>query len=204
MLIIFDMDGTLIDSGMDMTISINHIRKQKNLPLLSVEDVTSSFSTPNLNLAKKFYDIDYYDETHKEIFHSHYINQCTQNVKLYSEIYELLESLKKENIKMSVATNASTIYAKKMLNHLKVDGFFETIIGADQVQKSKPNPEMLNICKTNTPHKKATLIGDSKKDCLAAKNANINFIFAKWGYGENCLNSVEAYSPLEIINQISL
>jgi phosphoglycolate phosphatase len=198
MIVIFDMDGTLIDSGTDMTISINHLRKQKNLPLLSVDEVTSSFSTPNLNLAKKFYDIDYYDDTHKEIFHSHYIEQCTKNVKLYDGIYDLLKELKYNNIKMNVATNAYTVYAQKMLKHLEVDQYFNKIIGADKVKKSKPNPEMLDICKENIENDKTILIGDSQKDCLGAKNANIKFIFAKWGYGNNCSDNPEASSPYEL------
>jgi phosphoglycolate phosphatase len=73
-----------------------------------------------------------------------------------------------------------------MLEFAKMKKYFSFIIGANNVKKSKPNPDMIDlICqKTDKPKEHTLLIGDSIKDELAAKNAKIDFIFANWGYGK--------------------
>ncbi len=184
---IFDMDGTLIDSGHDITHSINYVRKTVyDLEPLSITYVVNAINAPKRNLSKLFYDKEHYETTAKECFESHYYDQCVKNVRLYDGIYEMLETLKGADVKLSVATNAPSVFANRMLTHLHVNSFFDHVVGADMVQTPKPDAQMLHKILTaydfSHASDRAWMIGDNSKDMLCAKNAHISSIFARWGF----------------------
>jgi len=184
---IFDMDGTLIDSGYDITHSINHVRKTiYDLEPLSISYVVDAINAPKRNLSKLFYNKELYEADAQECFEAHYYDQCVQNVRLYDGVHEMLEVLKGADVKLSVATNAPSIFAKRMLSHLHVDSFFDHVVGADMVEIPKPDAQMLEKILTayefNHMRDKAWMVGDNSKDMLSAKNANISSIFARWGF----------------------
>jgi phosphoglycolate phosphatase len=108
---------------------------------------------------------------------------------------------------MSVATNAPSIFAKRMLEHLEIAQFFGSIIGADNVQLPKPHPQMLEILLDyhdyDEQYDSAWMVGDNSKDMEAAKNANIGSIFATWGFSSSGEGDFVISNPLqlhEIIN----
>ena len=124
---LFDMDGTLIDSGLDITLSINHVRASYyNLDPLSVQAVIDAINAPERNLSEIFYGQSHYEARAKELFETHYFDQCIQNVTPYQGIRELLSALYDKNVIMGVATNAPSIFAKRMLKHLE---FFNLLSG---------------------------------------------------------------------------
>jgi len=185
--VIFDMDGTLIDSKKDITISVNHIReKHYSLDPLSEDFIVEAINMEVRNLPKLFYETDIYHDRDRNLFEEHYALQCTQNPYLYDGIKEMLNKLVDSDIKISVATNAPTQFANRMLKHLEVDRLFDVIIGADKVSASKPSPEMLHkildFYDFNNQRDRAWMIGDNSKDILSAKNANIESAFATWGF----------------------
>ena len=185
--VIFDMDGTLLDSKKDITISINYIRDlHYSLPPLSEEFVVEAINMDVRNLPKMFYGTELYEEKDREVFEIHYAMQCTQNPYLYDGVQETLQTLYDNGVKLSVATNAPTPFALRMLKHLQVEHLFDVIIGADKVSASKPDPQMLNeiLNHYNFDHSKhkAWMIGDNSKDMLSAKNARIDSVFATWGF----------------------
>ena len=201
--IIFDMDGTLIDSSKAITNSVNFVRENIGLPPLSIEIVTKNINKPDTNLPKIFYETDEYKQSHRELFISCYHKECIKNIKLYDGIYEILQELSKR-FTLNIATNASDFFARKMLNHLKIEKFFSVIIGRNNVKEVKPHPEMIEtILKSTKSDKKNTLlIGDSQKDELTAKNAKIDFIFVSWGFGEKIENPPTANNPKELLSMI--
>jgi len=189
-IVIFDMDGTLIDSKKDITISINHVRKEHyGLAPLSEDFIVEAINMEVRNLPKLFYETEIYAEKDRELFEAHYETQCVQNPYLYDGVKEMLQELHTNGVKLSVATNAPTKFAQKMLNHLQVSKLFDVIIGADKVSASKPDPSMLNIILASynyNKHKdKAWMIGDNSKDMQSAKNANIQSIFVIWGFSSD-------------------
>ena len=103
---------------------------------------------------------------------------------------------------MGVATNAPTLFAKRMLNHLGIDTLFDLIIGADEVELPKPHPHMirrhldLHRYASGTDH--AYMVGDNTKDMLAAKNAGIAGIFAGWGFSRDGSGDHLAAEPSEV------
>jgi len=189
MIIIFDMDGTLIDSSKDITTSINYVRRKKGMQPLMVGEVVNTINGNGNNLAKKFYDTDQYLSEDRETFEDHYTAQCTKNTKLYEGIFEIIGYIRSNNLLLSVATNAPTYFAKKMLNHLKVASYFTIIKGSEKNIKPKPEPDMildildyLDYDETHDP--KPVMIGDNQTDIDAAINAGIDAIHAGWGFGK--------------------
>jgi len=185
--IIFDMDGTLLDSSAAMTYSVNHVRKSFGLPPIKKEYLEYHINEPDTNLPMKLYETKEYLVEHKERFAQHYLANANLHVKPYAGAYEMLKSLHVKGITLSIATNATDFFARNMLEGQGMLDFFSFIVGANNVEKSKPNPDMLeHISKLSSiPLGETLLVGDSVKDEGAAKNANIDFLFAAWGYGES-------------------
>ena len=199
------MDGTLIDSKKDITISINYIRNlHYNLPPLSEKFVVETINMDVRNLPKLFYNTDIYEDKDREVFEVHYASQCVQNPYLYDGIKEMLETLVKEGVKISVATNAPTQFALRMLKSLHVEHLFDMIIGADKVVVSKPNPEMLNkileFCNFDKTKDKAWMVGDNSKDIMSAANAGIDAMFATWGFSPQSEYEITVNHPKEILD----
>ena len=205
--VIFDMDGTLLDSQKDITISVNHVRKNNyGLEPLSEKFIVDAINMEVRNLPYLFYETELYEDSAREMFEEHYYVQCVQNPYLYKGIKDTLKALKEKDIKMSVATNAPTKFAIRMLEHLNVSKIFDVIVGADKVNASKPSPEMLEyILKFyNFKHNKHTawMIGDNSKDMLSAKNAGIRSAFATWGFTPKSDHEIVIEKPQDILDII--
>jgi len=200
---IFDMDGTLIDSAKDITISINAVREQNHsLSPLDEAFVIEAINREHRTLSELFYETPQYEKRDQLLFEEHYHEQCIQNVYLYTGISELLHSLKEQEIKLSVATNAPTQFAKRMLLECGVSHYFDYIIGADKVSKAKPDKEMLECILSGygfKPEHKALMIGDNSKDMQAAINAGIEGAFATWGFSSESDHHRVLSHPQEII-----
>lgn len=207
-IIIFDMDGTLIDSKKDITISINYVReKNHSLPPLSEQFIVDAINMEIRNLPKLFYETEKYETSDRDIFEEHYEQQCIQNPHLYEGVHETLHKLVEDGHKLSVATNAPTMFAQRMLHHLEVGALFDIIIGADKVSASKPSPEMLLHILEHYGFDKlsqsAWMVGDNTKDIQSANNAGIDSIFATWGFTPHAEHSFIAKHPKEILDIVS-
>lgn len=188
-IVIFDMDGTLINSATDITLSVNYVRNNHyGLSDLSEVFVVDAINASERNLAFIFYETEHYEEDAKALFEEHYHIQCIQNVRAYNGIAETLSILHSQGCVLGVATNAPSIFAKRMLSHLQLSDYFTHIIGADNVKLPKPDPQMLQFHLEqhgfDASCDQAWMIGDNTKDMEAARNANINSIFAAWGFSE--------------------
>ena len=199
------MDGTLLDSKKDITISINYIRDlHHKLPPLSEDFIVEAINMNVRNLPKLFYNTEIYEERDREVFEVHYDAQCIKNPYLYDGVRETLQKLVKCGVKISVATNAPTQFALKMLTHLDVADMFDVIIGADKVTVSKPNPEMLNVILNyygfNETKGEAWMVGDNSKDMQSADNAKIGSIFATWGFSPDGTHHTLINQPQEVLD----
>lgn len=202
-IVIFDMDGTLIDSATDITLSINHVRKQYyGLAGLTEQFVIDSINATQRNLAYLFYETDHYDEKVKALFEEHYHMQCIQNVRAYNGISEVLRDLRAKGCILGVATNAPSPFAKRMLSHLNLSDYFTYVIGADNVQFPKPHPQMIEFHLANhgfvPDQDRAWMVGDNQKDMDAAASANITGIFAAWGFSDNGEGDYLATDPSQL------
>lgn len=201
---IFDMDGTLIDSAKDITISVNAVRRiNHNLEELSEAYIIEAINREKRNLSKLFYDTEIYEERDRAHFEEHYHEQCIQNVHLYDGIEESLHALKAKQVKLSVATNAPTPFACRMLEKCGVLEHFDFIVGADRVTNPKPDKEMLEYILNSygyTAGCRALMIGDNTKDMKAAENAGIDNAFATWGFTPTSEHHRIVSSPQEVVD----
>jgi len=193
-LIIFDMDGTLINSGDVITNTINFVRENIGLPTIDKQTMLSQLNNPNINSAEYFYGTSEFTDQQTKLFGEYYDKNCTKDIKLYTGIKDILQTLQKDYI-LSVATNASVEFAIKMLKALDIYSYFSLVVGANMVANPKPKPDMLlyTLEKLNINTTNALLIGDSNKDRLSAKEANIKFILVNWGFSnhQDGINDIE-------------
>lgn len=182
--IIFDMDGTLVDSSVGITGSINHVRSHLGLSQLEKEELVRYINDPNEHLPTRFYKTPDYDPEHKALFTAHYLEHCTHALAMYEGIDIALEALASKAM-LTVATNASDFFAEKMLAHCGIGHLFERIVGANTYGVSKPDPRMLLelLEEYSIAPRDAILVGDSLKDAYAAKSAEIPFVYVTWGFG---------------------
>ncbi len=184
-LIIFDMDGTLIDSSKSMTKSINHVRSHLSLPPFSVEKVVKLINEPDNDLPKLFYEDKMPYSECRKIFESHYKDNCLVDMELYEGVKEMLENLSK-SFKLALLSNAYGEFVKRMTRFKEIDRYFEMTLGSDDTGYRKPDPRGIFyiLDKLKFEKNRALYIGDSLKDEMAAKNAGIKYIFVDWGFGE--------------------
>lgn len=197
-LIIFDMDGTLIDSGTMIANTINYVRCELGFDAMEKNFILEKVNDPKVNSAEFFYGTTHFTDRQSKLFEEYYNKNCLNDLEIYDGIKELLEDLKSD-YNLCVATNANSEFAHKMLGHLEINHFFKKIVGYNDVLKPKPHPEMVFklIEHINTTKDKSLLIGDSHKDTQAATNAGIDSILVNWGFSNHDKDAIENIIELE-------
>jgi len=197
--VIFDMDGTLVDSSRLLANTINHVRAQLHLPPMPIELIIGQVTNHQLNPAKYFYEVEQFEPIHEEWFSQYYTANHQTQLQLYGGILPLLEWLRASNVRIALATNAYRVSALESLEHLGIRSFFDAIVCHDDVTHPKPDPEMLYRILDNlhVPREHAVFVGDGPRDEEAAMAADIDYIMVDWGFTEhhhtkNVIKSVEA------------
>jgi phosphoglycolate phosphatase len=193
--IIFDMDGTLVDSSVTIVNAINHVRKNLALEPMEKELILEKVNDPHLNPAEFFYEVPAFTDEHELWFSNYYTDNHEKELQLYDGIKELLKTLKERGYLLAVATNAYRSSTLESLSHLKVLEYFESIACYDDVPKGKPSPDMLekNLKDLNVSSKESLFIGDSERDLLASEALNIDYLMVNWGFStyEDAIHSVK-------------
>lgn len=197
-LIMFDMDGTLIDSGFAITNTINYVRTNLGFEKLEKEYILEKVNDPAINSAEFFYGTKEFTPQQTKLFEEYYNIHCLTDLVVYDGISKLIDDLSKDFI-LAVATNANSDYAHKMLNHVGLGHYFKTILGYDSVKNPKPHPEMVNkiLDIHNVSNFNAQLIGDSHKDIMAATRAGVDSVLVNWGFSNHENDAIETVEELE-------
>ncbi len=184
MLVIFDMDGTLTESSTLLANSINYVRSKLNLERLSKDIIIEQINNPDCNMAEFFYNLNEIEPIHEEWFSYYYSNNHDKEQELFNGVVDMLKRLKQKDIKLAIATNAYKESAIETLTYLKIIDYFDEIVGFNDVKEGKPSPLMLNkiVSTLNKKPSDVIFIGDSNRDKLAAKSANIEFIGVDFRY----------------------
>ena len=196
--IIFDMDGTLINSGNIIANTINHVRINCGLDKMDKNVLLENINNPDINSAEFFYGTKNFTPKHSKLFETYYKKHCISDIILYDGIKELLEKLK-DDFFLCIATNASSSFAIEMTQHLKIKHYFKDIIGANDVKNPKPDPEMLNvlISRNNLIKTQTILIGDGPKDILSANSIKLDSLLVNWGFSTHQDDAIQDIKQLE-------
>ena len=193
--IIFDMDGTLVDSSTTIVNAINHVRKNLNLIEMERELILNKVNDPHLNPAEFFYEVPSFTKQHESLFAGYYTDHHEEELELYDGIEQLLKNLKAKGYLLAVATNAYRGSTLESLSHLKVLEYFDSIACYDDVHKGKPSPDMLekNLKDLNISAENSLFIGDSERDLLAGEAIEMDYLMVNWGFSdyEDAIHSVK-------------
>ena len=194
-LIIFDMDGTLIDSSLTLANAINYVRYKLELPPMDNRRILEGINNHTIEPSEFFYNAPYFTPQHEEWFSEYYSQNHEQEIQLYEGIENLLITLKLEGYQLAIATNAYRVSAIQSLNHLKLMEQFDAVACGDDVPNGKPHPEMLYrlLKELKITAHDALFIGDGERDQLSAKSANIDYLMVNWGFSDysNAIHSIE-------------
>ncbi|WP_297426247.1 HAD family hydrolase [Clostridium sp.] len=186
--ILFDLDGTLTDSGEGITKSVQYALKSFGIVVDNLKDLNKFIGPPLKDSFKKFYNFD--DEKAElglKKYREYFADKGIYENSLYDGIVEVLEALKKNNKKIILATSKPEVYAKEILRHFKIDHYFTFAAGADfeetRVNKGDVIRYALNEAGVSDLSK-AVMIGDREHDIIGAKENNIKSIGVLYGYGD--------------------
>jgi phosphoglycolate phosphatase len=202
--ILFDLDGTLVDTAPDLMMAHNHVMKKFGYPTKSTEDIRNLVGKGAGALigrsiwgqAKKEFskvlDEKIKDEMVKE-FVSFYGKNIVNESTLVTGVKEFLIWCKEQNISMAVCTNKQEHLSNDLLKKIGIYDFFEYVAGSDTFDYCKPDPRHLtNVVEIlDGDVKKTIMIGDSETDANAAKAAEIPVVLLENGYTEK--NTAEIY-----------
>ena len=184
--IIFDLDGTLIDSREDLSAAVNLMRKDFGLEFLSVETITGYVGNGTRKLVERSLagtpaDVDLAIPLMKQ----HYLEHLTDKTTLYKGVAEGLAELHSMGIPLAVITNKPIIPCKKILEHHNLLNFFGEVIGGDSGFALKPEPESLlhTARKFSAPPAKSWILGDNYTDMESGRRAGLKRCFASYGFG---------------------
>ena len=187
-LLIFDLDGTLVDTSRDIADAINYAVEPFGVKTLSIEKVKSIVGSGITNLLGNLILTAQKNSSQKTVndavnrFLEYYSAHLLDNTKLYPQVIETLSKL--GNYKKAVISNKREILSKGVLGGLGLLGFFDVILGSDSVPERKPSPvPVLEVLKRLSMRKNETvIIGDSNFDVEAGHAAGIKAIAVTYGY----------------------
>lgn len=199
--ILFDLDGTLIDSAQDMYMALNLTLTEVAFPIVSYAQVKTWVGNGIVMLVKRGLSGDF--EINPELslsliedatarFKGHYKQLVGNYVGLYQHVETGLAA--SAHLPKAIITNKDRQFTEQLLTKLNLDKHFNVVVCGDDGEK-KPSPEpLLNACQQlNLAPSQVLMVGDSKSDILAAKNANIDVLALTYGYNQGV--SLEELSP---------
>jgi 2-phosphoglycolate phosphatase len=172
--IIFDLDGTLIDSYTAIQDSLNFVLKFFGLPIVDLAATKKMVGRGLENLMIQAVGEDKKEQA-MALFRKSYDETVMRGTFLLSEVAETIRDLHQHGIKMAVASNKPSIYSRTILENFGLNAYFEACYGPDVVKQTKPHPAMLEgLMKELNADKNETLyVGDMVIDVESARNAGV-------------------------------
>ena len=211
-LIIFDLDGTLVDSAPDLALSLNLMLESIGHTTFDEDLIRSWVGNGAQTLVKRGLSgsTDINEDINEVLFQKalstfldiYAKNLCVKTV-LYQNVANTLEVLKSKGHRMVIVTNKPFDFVAPMLDSLGINEIFELHLGGDSLSKRKPDPlPLLHVCENLSIDVKNTLmIGDSKNDILAAKAAGMHSVGVSYGY--NYGECISIHKPEHVVDDFA-
>ena len=206
-LLVFDLDGTILDTLDDLTDSVNYALKKHGYPTRSKTEIRSFVGDGLLMLVRRAIA----PETDEAVIQTvlatqkaYYKDHCADKTKPYEGIAELLRDLKAEGYKLAVVSNKAD-YAVQILGEQYFSGIFHMMVGEKENVRKKPAPDSVYavLNELQVEQQAAVYIGDSEVDIETAKNAGLNAVLVTWGFrDEGFLREKGAETLVNDVNEL--
>jgi phosphoglycolate phosphatase len=211
-LIIFDLDGTLIDSVPDLATAVNQMQRDLGREVFSEDLIRSWVGNGAQTLVKRALSADVEIDKNLDddlftkalaIFLAAYKEHACVKTKTYPNVGSTLKALHENGYKMAIVTNKPYAFVAPILETLKLQRYFSLYLGGDSLPEKKPHPEpLLYVCdKMGYSVKQALMVGDSKNDILAANAAGMQSIAVSYGY--NYGEDISAFKPDVVVDDFA-
>ena len=209
--VIFDLDGTLLNTLEDLTDAVNHVMRQFNYPEHTIEEIRSFVGNGIKLLIERSLpdgkDNPEFDKIFSE-FKLYYTSHCQIKTRPYDGIMELIAALKEQGYKLAIVSNKNQS-AVTELNNIYFSDYISTAIGEKEGVRKKPAPDTVikalsELCISSDD---AVYVGDSDVDRETAENSNMDCISVTWGFRDRkLLESLNPYAiidkPAELLNYV--
>ncbi|MBL6857631.1 MAG: HAD-IA family hydrolase [Pelagibacteraceae bacterium] len=195
--ILFDLDGTIINTAPDLMSAHNHVMKKFGHPVKELGEIKNLAGKGAWMMMQRSFKKEVTDEKIKKEMTNEFINFYSKNIandsKPINGLFEFLDWAKSKNISMAICTNKQERLAVDLLKKLKLFNYFEYVAGSDTFDFNKPDPRHLTdvVEIIGGDLKKTIMIGDSEVDEMAAVNAKLPFVLVADGYTEKSADQIK-------------
>ena len=195
--ILFDLDGTLVDTAPDLMAAHNHVMKKYGKNEKKLSDIKTLASRGAWVMMQRSFKEDIKDEKTKKLMVDEFIDFYSKNINKESKpiegVFEFLNWAKSKNISMAVCTNKRESLAIDLLKKIDMYKYFDYVAGADTFEFNKPDARHLtNIVEIiGGDLKKTLMVGDSEVDAMAAQNARVPFVLVEGGYTSKSVEEIK-------------
>jgi phosphoglycolate phosphatase len=205
--LVFDLDGTLVDSREDLVAAVQHMLRQLDVPPLPAEEIVGYVGEGARRLVEKSLAATEpeLDDTGLGIFRTYYAEHLLDRTVAYPEVPETLARLAAAGRVLSVLTNKPEAMSRALLQGLGLLDRFLNVIGGDSLATRKPDPSGLLqlVAESEIPAEQTLLVGDSPIDLATARAAGVSFCGVMWGFFPERLRAVHpersVARPLELL-----
>lgn len=211
-LLIFDLDGTLINSAPDLAIAVNYMLEKLGRDTFNEEVIHGWVGNGALMLVQRALSgdrtvdkslDDALTQQALDVFLKYYAKNLCNSTVPYPNVPTTLRSLKERGYTLAIVTNKPFAFVAPILEGLEMHGLFELILGGDSLAQKKPDPAPLyHVCKKlDIPIESCVMVGDSKNDILAANACSMQSVGVTYGY--NYGEDIGVHTPSMIVDDFS-
>lgn len=208
--IVFDLDGTLVESAPDLLSALNHTLQNADAPVVQLSDIREMIGHGAKAMIRKGFELHKLPlaEEQLEKHWATFLNFYKANIAVGSYVYEgafdALETLRRKGAILAVCTNKTQALAEEVLTQLNLIDYFSAVVGADSVPMKKPDGDHIiqTVRRVGGCSQQAIMIGDSRTDEAAAYNAQLPFLFVPFGYESVSADQIRAHAVVHHYEQL--
>lgn len=204
--IIFDVDGTMLDTSEGMISSVKYMIDKMGYEMPD-EDTLESFVGPRIqDSLVRVYALEGEELTKAAAtFRDHYKQGDVLNAKPYEGLEEVLKYLKNKGYVLSIATNKRQDFVDALINKFDLSKYFTKVCGTD-MQGKYTKTDLIKQCMEDClsiSEDETVMVGDSSYDATAAKEAGVKFLGVLYGYDFKSMDEMITYNPVYIIKEVT-
>ncbi|MDX1900835.1 MAG: HAD-IA family hydrolase [Gammaproteobacteria bacterium] len=185
--ILFDLDGTLLDTAADLGAALNQLLLEEKLPVQSFEKIRPAAGMGTSGLLKLGFGVNASNSNYSRLrnrFLELYDQHLTEQTQLFPGVLEILQILDERKIPWGIVTNKPARFTDPLIRYLQFESRAHCVISGDTLPFHKPHPaQILHACELLTcPPENCIYVGDMQTDVIASRHANARAFTALYGY----------------------